>query len=164
MLVFTLCHLLLHHVQFTLIHGPSTPRSYAILFFTTLDFTFITRHIHNWASFLLWPSSFILSGAISSCPLLFPSNILDIFQLGGLIFWCHIFLPFYTFHQVLTASLPEWFAIPSPTGSRFIRTLQYNLSVLDGPHCMAHSVTELGNPLHYNKAVIHEGDFRNMEY
>ena len=28
-------------------HGPNTPGSYAILFFTASDFTFITRHIHN---------------------------------------------------------------------------------------------------------------------
>jgi len=45
----------------------------AILFFTTWDFTFTTRHIHNWASFLFWPSHFFLSGAISNCPPLFPS-------------------------------------------------------------------------------------------
>ena len=59
------CHLLLDHIQFTLIHGPNVPSSYAILFFTALDFTFTTRHIHNWASFPLWPSCFILSGTIS---------------------------------------------------------------------------------------------------
>ena len=47
--------------------------------------------MHNWASFLLWPSCFILSGVISTCPLLFPNSILDTFQPGGLIFRCHIF-------------------------------------------------------------------------
>jgi len=36
------------------------------------------------ASFLLWPSSLILSGAISNFPLLFPSSKLDIVYLGGL--------------------------------------------------------------------------------
>ena len=51
-----------------------------MLFFAASDFTFITRHIHNWASFLLWPSCFILSGAISSSPPLFPSSILDTFR------------------------------------------------------------------------------------
>ena len=35
---------------------------------------FITRHIHKWAMFLLWPSCFSLSGAISSYPSLFPSS------------------------------------------------------------------------------------------
>ena len=60
------------------------PGTYAILFFTASGFTFITRHIHSWASFLLWPSHFILSGAVSNCLLLFPSSILDIFWPGEL--------------------------------------------------------------------------------
>ena len=83
MSMFTLNHLLLDHIQFTLIHGPNIPGSYEIFFFTALDFTFTTRHIHNWTSFPLWHSSFILSGDISNCPLFFPSSILDIFPLGG---------------------------------------------------------------------------------
>ena len=41
------CHLLLDHLQFTLIQGLSIPGFYAILFFTASDFTFTTRHIHN---------------------------------------------------------------------------------------------------------------------
>ena len=52
------------HVLFTLIHRPNIPGSYAILFLTASDFTFATRHIHNWALFLHWPSHFILSGVI----------------------------------------------------------------------------------------------------
>ena len=42
---------------------------------------FSTRHIHNWGSFLLWPSHFIISGAISialcSSPVVYwtPSNL-----------------------------------------------------------------------------------------
>ena len=77
------CHFLLDHIQLTLIHGPNIPGSYLVLFFTASDFTFTTRHIHTWASFPLWPSHFILSGAIIDCPLLFPSSILDILQSGG---------------------------------------------------------------------------------
>ena len=65
-------HLLLDHVQFSLIHGPNIPHSYAILFFAASDFTFITRHIHNWVSFLLWPSCFIHSEAIGNSPPLSP--------------------------------------------------------------------------------------------
>ena len=38
---------------------------------TALDFTFKIRHIHNWVSFPLWPSCFIISGPISNCPPLF---------------------------------------------------------------------------------------------
>ena len=34
------------HLLFTLIHGSNIPGSCAILFFTALDFTFTTRHIH----------------------------------------------------------------------------------------------------------------------
>ena len=30
------------------------------------DLTFITRHIHNWASYPIWPSYFIHSGAIGN--------------------------------------------------------------------------------------------------
>ena len=51
-------------------------------FFTASDFTFTTRHIHNWALFLLWPSYFILSRAISNCPVLFLGSILDTFCTG----------------------------------------------------------------------------------
>ena len=67
------------------------------------DFTFTIKHIHNWVSFPLWPRCFILSGTISNCPPLFHRSILDTFQPEGavLIFWCHIFLPFYTVDRVL---------------------------------------------------------------
>ena len=67
------CHLLFDHFQFTLIHGPNSLGSYAILFFTAFYFTSITSHIHIWALVLLWPSLFILPGAISP---LFSSGIL----------------------------------------------------------------------------------------
>ena len=50
-----------------------------------LDFTFITRHIHNWASFPRCHSCFILSGDVSNCPLLFSSSILDIFHCHSLL-------------------------------------------------------------------------------
>ena len=79
-------------------HWPNIPGSYVILFFTELDFTFTTRIIHKWASFPLWPSCFILSIAIHNCLPLFPSSMLDTFWSLGLIFWCHIFLPFHTAH------------------------------------------------------------------
>ena len=89
------CHLLLDEVQFTLIHGPNIPGSYEILFFTASDFTFTTRYIHNWASFLLWPTCFILTGAVHNCPPLFPSSILDTYWPGVLIFQFHTFFFFY---------------------------------------------------------------------
>ena len=79
-----------------LIHGPNILGYDAVLLFTLSDFTFITRHIHSWVSFPLWPSHFILSGAISNCPPFFPSSILDPLLPVGLIFWYHIFLCFHT--------------------------------------------------------------------
>ena len=64
---------------------------------------------HSWASFPLWPRRFILSGAVSSSPLLLPRSILNTFQAGGLVFWCPILLSFYTVHEVLLAGIMEWF-------------------------------------------------------
>ena len=109
--------------------------SYAILFFTASDFTFITRHIHNWASFPLWPSCFILSGAVSSCPLLFPSSMLDPFRPGGThlsVSYFFVFL-YSLWGSHLTASILGWFAIPSSSESHFVRTLLYDLSIFGGP-------------------------------
>ena len=70
-------------------HGPNIPNSFAILFFIASDFTFITRHICDWTSFLFWPRLFNLSAATS---LLFPSSMLETFWPEGLNFHCHIFL------------------------------------------------------------------------
>ena len=58
--------LLFDHFQFTLIPGPNIPGFYAILFFTASDYSFTTKHVHNWALFLLWLCLFILSEVISS--------------------------------------------------------------------------------------------------
>ena len=103
---------------------------YTLLFFAASDFCFIPRHIHDWGLYPLWPSCFIHSGAIGNSPQLFPSSIVNTFRPGELIVWCHIFLAFYTVHEVLTASILGWFAIPSSSGSRFVRTLCYDLSIL----------------------------------
>ena len=67
---------------------------YTLLFFAAIDFCFITRYIHDWGLYPLWPSCFIHSGAIGNSPLLFPSSIVNTFRPGGLIVWCHIFLAF----------------------------------------------------------------------
>ena len=71
--------------------------------------------------------------AISDCPLLFPSSILDTSQLGALIFQFHIFLPFHTVHGAFIARILEWVIISSSSGPCFVRTLHYDLSVLGGP-------------------------------
>ena len=119
-------HFLLDHVQFILIHGPNLQGSYAVLFFTASDFAFTTRHIHSRGSFLLSSSHFILSGAISNCPPLFPGSILDTFQHGGegmvhlLVSYLFAFLYCsWSSH----ARILEWFAIPLYSGSCFVRFL-----------------------------------------
>jgi len=49
------------HFQFTLMHVPNIPASYAIFFFTASDFPPTTRHIHNWRCFhFCSASSFLL--------------------------------------------------------------------------------------------------------
>ena len=47
-----------------------------MFFLTDSDFTFTTRHNHNWVSFPLCLSQLILSGAVSNCPQLFPRDSL----------------------------------------------------------------------------------------
>ena len=102
------CHHLCDHVQFVLIHGPTIPGSYAILLFTTLDFTSSTSHIHNWMLYILWLLLFIRSVIISP---LISSSILGTYQPGKFIFQCPIFLFFHTVHGVLKAKILKWFAI-----------------------------------------------------
>ena len=79
------------------------------------------------------PGKHIFTEAISNYPLLFPSSILGTFQLRGLIFQCHIFLPFHTVHGVLQARILEWVVISFTCGLHFVRILQYDLSILGGP-------------------------------
>ena len=83
--MFHSCYLLFDHFQFTLIHGPNIPGSYAIFFFTASDFISITSHIHNCVLFSLWLSLFILSGAIFP---LFSSSTLGTYHPGEFIFQC----------------------------------------------------------------------------
>ena len=121
---------LFDHLQFTLIHGPNIRGSYAILFFTALDFTSLTRYIYNWGLFLLWLHPFILSGVISP---LFSSSILGTYQPGEFIFQCPIFLPFHTVHGVLKAKILKWFVIAFSSEVCFVRTLHYDSFILGGP-------------------------------
>ena len=113
---------------------------------TAANFTFTTRHIHNWALFLLWLSLFIPCGAISS---LFSSSILGTYQPGEFIFQYHIFFSFHTIHGVLKARILKWFAIPFS-----VDHILSELSTMTCPswmtlHGMAHNFIEL------DKSVIH---------
>ena len=71
----------------------------------------------------------------------FPSSILDSFRPGGFIFRGHFFLSFNTVHDVLIASVLWQYTIPCSSGSRFVRTRQYDLSILCGP-------TRYGSQIH----------------
>ena len=80
-------------------------------------------------------------------------------DLGGLIFWFHMFLPFTTIHGVLVARILEWVAILPPVDH--VLSELFTLSCLSWLvlHGMAHRFTELRKPLCHDKAVIHEGVF-----
>ena len=119
--------------------------------------TFTTREIHNLASFLLWPSLFILSQAISNYPLLSPSSLLNTFQPGRLHFEYHIFLPFHTVHVVLLLSILECLPFPPPEVTFFPELFTVACLSWVTLHGMTHSFLELCKPLCHNKAVIHLG-------
>ena len=138
--------LAISYLTTSLIHGANIPGSYAILFFTALDFTSIISHIHNLVLFLLWLCLFILSGVISP---LFSSSILGTYRPGEFIFQCLVFLPFHPVRGVLKARILKWFC-----HSLLQWTILSDLSPMTHPsrvalHGMARSFTEL------NKAVIH---------
>ena len=130
-----------------MIHGPNIPGSYAILFFTTLDFTSITSHIHNWALFSLWLHLFILSGVISP---FFSGSILDTYQTtwGVHLSVSYLFAFSYCswgFQGKNTEVVCHSFS----SGPRFVRTLHHDPSILGGPSFMAHRFIE------FDKAVGH---------
>ena len=112
--------------------------------FTSSALASITSHIYNCVLFLLFLCLFILFEVIS--PLMF-SSILDTYWPGGFIFQCHILLPFHTVLGVLKIRMLKWFAIPSSSGPRFVRTLHHRSWVV--LHGLAHSFIEL------DKAVVH---------
>ena len=120
--------------------------SYAILFFTASDFTFITSHIHNWVLFLLWLCLFTLSGVTSP---LFSSSILGTYLSGEFIFQCPIFLSFHTVHGVLKERILSGLSFPSPVVYVLSELSSMTRPSLVALHGMAHDFTEL------DKAVVH---------
>ena len=139
---------------------PSLPVT--ILFFAALDFTFITRHIQNWASYTLWPSLFIHSGAIGNSPVLFPSSILDTFRPGGRIFWCHIFCPFIQLMRFSQQVYWGGLSFPPPADHILSEPSAMTHPFLVALHGMAHSFIALHKPLCHDKVVINEGDLKIM--
>ena len=108
--------------------------------------TFITREIYNWALFPFCPSCFIHSGSINNCPLLFPSSLLNNFQLGVLIFGV---ISFCFFKLFMGFSWQEyWSGLPFPPP---VDNFSSELFTMTHPswvalHGVAHSFTELCRP------------------
>ena len=85
-------------------------------------------------SFLLWPSHFIVSRAICNCPPSFISSIVNIFWSGtGGSSSSLYLLPFHLVHGVPQTRVLKCIAISSSTGPNSVRTLHYDLSIMDGP-------------------------------
>ena len=152
---------ILVHVNVHSLPSPAWPRpiyhdSYAVLFFTTSDFTFTTRHIHNWASFPPWPRLFILSGATSNCPLLFPSRILDTFQPGGSSFGITSFYLYILFMRSSRQEYPSGLPFPSPVDHVLLELFTMTCPSWMALHSMPHSFIELCRFFCHNKAVIYE--------
>ena len=142
---------MLDHVQCILIHRPNVLGFYS----TSLHCHHQTHPQLSIVSTLAQPLG--SSGVISNCPPLLPSSILDTFQLEGLIFWCHIFLPFHTVYGVLAARILEWFAISSCSGPRFVRPLTTTCPSWVSLNSMAHSFIGLRKTFHHDNAVIFKG-------
>ena len=101
-------------------------------------------------------SSFFLEAlliALCSSPVAYGTSS----DLGGLIFWCHIFLCFHTVHGVLMER--NW----PPVGHVLSDHLLWPVHLVWVLNGMPYSSTELHKPLHHNKAVTHEDSSRIHE-
>ena len=109
----------------------------------------------------------LLSSTISQCLLKFmffelvifnyliPVALLDTFQLGGLIFWSHIFLPFHTIHEILMARVRSGLPFPPPVDHNLSECFTMTHPSWVALNGMANSIIELWKPLGHDKAVIH---------
>ena len=122
--------------------------------FTAPNFTFTTRHIYNWASLPFQPSHFSLSGTISNCPLLFPSSILDTFQIGGLIFQFHMFC--FSYCSLDSPCKHTELSFPPPVDHVLSELFTMTCPTWVTLHGLTHSFNKLCKALCHDKAVIHE--------
>ena len=132
-----------------------------VLCFTALDFTFTTGYIHNWLSFPLWPSCFILSGSINNCPLLFPSSLLGTSWPGGGVSSSSLVISFYLFILFMEFSWQEcWSGLPFPPPIDHVLSELFIMTCLSWVvlYGMAYSFIELCKPFLHNKPLIHEGE------
>ena len=152
----------LNWTEFTLIHRPNIPGSYVVLFYIASSFTFSTRYIHNWVSFLLWQSHFspvasfflewwVIALCSSSVAFWRPS------VLGGsssdVISFC-LFIVYLGLSQQA-----YWRGLPFPPLVDLILSELFTITYLSwvALHGMAHSFIELHRPLCHEKAVVLEG-------
>ena len=131
--MFTLAISCFDHFQFTLFHGPNIPGSYAILFFTELDFTFTTRQIYTWALFSLWLNLFIPPGAVFP---LFSSSILDTYWHGRFTFEVISFCLFILFMGFSRRECWSGFPFPSP-----VDHILSELSTMTPPSWTLHGIS-----------------------
>ena len=134
--------------------------TFLVHIFTALHFTFPTRLIHSWLSFLLWPSHFILSGAVTNCPCS-PVAYWTPSDLGGSssggISFC-LFLLFMGFSkQEYCSDLPLPLPVDHVLSELFTMTLPSWVAL----HSMNYSFTELCKPLPHDNTVIHDRDLSN---
>ena len=117
--------------------------------------TSTSEHLFHFGLAEMGQSPFILSGAVSSCPLLFPGRTLDTFWPGGLIFQCHIFLFSHTVHGAFAHEC--WSGLPLPVDHIFSEIFTMTHPSWLGLHSMTHSFIYFHKPFCHDKAVIHEG-------
>ena len=121
------------------VYLPNIPGFYTILFFTTSDFTFTTRHIHSWATFpLRSASSFFLELFLCSSPEAF-GHLSTLGAHSSVISFCLLIVFIKFSRQEYWSSLPS----PSPVGH-----ILSELSTMTCPSSVAlqdvtHSLLEL---------------------
>ena len=127
------------------------------MFFTASDFTSNTRHIHNWESFPLRSSCFILSVAMSSCSLLFPSSILDTFWPG--VGGGHLLVSYLLAFSYCSLDSPckhTELSFPPPVDHVLSELFTMTCPTWVTLHGLTHSFNKLCKALCHDKAVIHE--------
>ena len=152
MSMFHSCYLLFDYFRFALIHGPSIPGSYVILFFTTP----ITTHIHNWVFCCCCCCCFVFFcfGSVSSIFLELYLHSSP-YHIGHLLTWgVHLSVSYlfaFSYYswgsqgkstEVVCHSLLQW--------TTFCQNFPPRPIHLCGPIGIAHSFIEL------DKAVVHE--------
>ena len=153
MSMFHSCHLLFDHFQFALIHGPSIPGSYTILFFIASNLTSITTHIQQLGGFVCLfvccfgsVSSFFLELFLHWSPVAYCAPA----DLGSSSFSVLSFCLFILFMGFSRQGYWSGLPFPSPVDNILSEHSTMTHPSWMALHGMAHSFIEL------DKAVVHE--------